>query len=416
MWFVHHLSTAAQSLFAKENVLPQLPLREHSQEGDDAVTKLYTEKVTCQKCHVGGIPNQGLPEVAPDTPKALARRCYTNYKDLFNITCGPCDGISGIYTGDADKYFTAPPCTIIAQPEDVPVADRVPPKIPFQFEVNVTGSDRFGRTTNPAHSSLIGKTYGQIRGKWYMNVEPDSDLWLLRHDTTYNEISVDGFHVPFFTSASVSEIHSQTSAQKAANITGPMVSLVKGLPSWIPGGCTCIPDPVGVPDITATQATGLDHMEYLGRIKLDPIEFLGRTIELDHWADWFFHIFMETNSSSPHYGVAPRRLSSAYAGMSVYQDWILGDPLPNNPNLWNRGIPTQKTVKGEYCLNAKGADVAPFCNINATNFPPAPEPGPHAVHSLAGSSPHTAEGFFPRHAALGAAIEGALEKMKASHA
>ena len=52
-------------------------------------------------------------------------------------------------------------------------------------QVDVTGSDRFGRTTNPEHSNLISKTYGQISGKWYMNVEPGAEQWFLRHDTTY---------------------------------------------------------------------------------------------------------------------------------------------------------------------------------------------------------------------------------------
>eukprot|EP00966_Prymnesium_polylepis_P049384 1143109-Prymnesium_polylepis.1 len=48
----------------------------------------------------------------------------------------------------------------------------------------------------------------------------------------------------------VSEIHSQTREQQAANNTGPMVSLIDGIPSFIPGGCTCVADPVGVPDVS----------------------------------------------------------------------------------------------------------------------------------------------------------------------
>ena len=27
----------------------------------------------------------------------MARRCYTDYAKLFNITCGPCDGVAGLY-------------------------------------------------------------------------------------------------------------------------------------------------------------------------------------------------------------------------------------------------------------------------------------------------------------------------------
>ena len=158
------------------------------------------------------------PEVKPTTEKALQRRCYTNYKDLFNITCGPCDGISGIYSGDDDKYFTAPACSTVSLPEDVPVSERIPPTLPHQFTVNVTGSDRFGRTTNPAGSNILEKTYGQISGKWYMDVQPGADQWFLRHDTTYNSISIDGHHVPFLTHASVTEIHVQSTAQKKQNV------------------------------------------------------------------------------------------------------------------------------------------------------------------------------------------------------
>ena len=47
------------------------------------------------------------------------------------------------------------------------------------------------------------------------------------------------------------------------------------------------------------------------------LEFRGGPVELDHWANWFFHIFMETNKTAPMYGEAPKRLASAYAGMAV---------------------------------------------------------------------------------------------------
>merc|ERR1719258_995079 len=79
-----------------------------------------------------------------------------------------------------------------------------------------------------------------------------------------------------------------------------MVSLIYGMPSWIPGGCTCMPDPVGVPDTQAiAPAVGLANMQYMGRIKLPNLEYLNVPIELDHWANWFFHIFMDTNKSVP---------------------------------------------------------------------------------------------------------------------
>jgi len=78
-----------------------------------------------------------------------------------------------------------------------------------------------------------------------------------------------------------------------------MVSLIQGLPSCIPCGCTCIPDPVGVPDISASSATGMANMDYMGRIKLPKPEYLDVSIEFDHFANWFFHIFMDTNKRVP---------------------------------------------------------------------------------------------------------------------
>merc|ERR1712196_607802 len=96
-----------------------------------AIANHYNDATSCQKCHVGGIPNLGVPEVKPTTAKQLARRCYTNYKELFNITCGPCDGIAGKYWGDNDdKYFSPDPCEIVSQPTEVAEADRVIPVFP----------------------------------------------------------------------------------------------------------------------------------------------------------------------------------------------------------------------------------------------------------------------------------------------
>jgi len=379
MWFIHHLTEPAQALFAEQHELPLLPAREHSTKGEDAVTKLYASKVTCQKCHVGGIDSLGVPEVAPTTAQAKARRCYTNYKELFGITCGPCDGIAGPYWGDSDDKFTPTECQVVAQPEDVPEHERVAPKLPPQFTVDVVGgSDRFGRTTNPVHDQLPGpvaKLYGQIYGKWYMDAKADADLWLLRHDTTYASVTEDGTPLPFV-KPHVSEIHAQTAKQRSTNCTGPMVSLIEGLPNWMPGGCSCMPDPVGVPDTQASWAHGLGEMEYMGRIKLPKLEYLNTEIELDHWASWFFHIFMDTNTSVPHYGKAPSRLASAYAGTAVYANWIFEDPKIRDPDVWTRGIPTHPErvgpSKGKYCMDTHKVDIC--ANITQESFPPAGEP------------------------------------------
>merc|ERR1719352_566340 len=84
----------------------------------------------------------------------------------------------------------------------------------------------------------------------------------------------------------------------------------------------------------------MDKMQYMGRIKLPELEYLKKPIELDHWANWFFHIFMDTNKSVPHYGQAPSRLASAYAGLAVYGNWAMEDPKIKDPEVWRRVIPT----------------------------------------------------------------------------
>jgi len=403
MWFTHHLTTERQKIVAKDITLPLLPAADHTMRAGtrasgDKAGHFYDQKVTCQKCHVGGIDNLGVPDFKPETELAKKRRCYTNYKELFNITCAPCDGIAGPYTGDADKYFTPTECLVVGTPEEIPESERIPPRLPPQFTVDVVGgSDRFGRTTAPVNDqlpSVIAKIYGQIHGKWYMDAQPGSDLWLLRHDTVYAKVTEDGVPIPFI-APQLSEIHAQTAKQRATNNSGPMVSLIHGLPNWVPGGCTCMPDPVGVPDVTASMATGLANMQYLGRIKLPEIEYLKVPMELDHWADWFFHIFMEVNSSSPYYKKAPRRLASAYAGTAVYDNWIFEDPKIKDPTVWYRGIPTTPEKvgpsAGKTCMDTHHAAIC--ANITQTTFPPK---GESAGHSSSRQSPvHHGLQFFP---------------------
>lgn len=403
MWFVHHLTSQHQDQLSWQHVLPKLPLATHSSTGkpadkDDA-GKFYAEKITCQTCHVGGIDSLHLPEVKPADAKAKARRCYTNYKELFNVTCEPCDGIAGPYAGDDDKYFTPTDCIVVGKPEEIPESDRVPVKLPPQFSVDVVGgSDRFGRTTNPVHDQLPGpvaKIYGQISGKWFMDAVPGADLWLLRHDTTYASVTENGVNIPFI-KPSVSEIHAQTAKQRATNCTGPMVSLIHGMPSFAPGGCTCMPDPVGVPDIQGSWAKGMQGMQYMGRIKLPELEYLKKPIELDHYASWFFHIFMDTNKSTPWYGKAPSRLASAYAGTAVYDNWVMEDPKIADPTVWHREIPTSPErvgpAKGKMCFNTKKADICE--NITQSTFPPPGEPIPNVT------SVEDSEDSMPEHIRL----------------
>merc|ERR1719450_212499 len=166
-----------------------------------------------------------------------------------------------------------------------------------------------------------------------------------------------------------------------------------------------MPDPVGVPDITASWADGMGDMQYMGRIKLPQLEYLKTPIELDHWANWFFHIFMDTNSSVPHYKHAPSRLASAYAGTAVYANWVFEDPAIKDPTVWTRGIPTSPQrvgpSKGKFCMDTKKTDMC--SDISVDTFPPRGEPAPHDVASLqAGEQPPP---FFPSMHALAERVQ-----------
>jgi hypothetical protein len=400
MWFVHHLPKAKQVELAQLGIeLPLLPVEDHSSavvptddEAATAVHKSYAKSITCQGCHVGGIdcldvPGSGcVAEVPPLTKAERARRCYTTYKEDFGITCGPCDGVAGKYWGDDDdKYFSADKCAVVGTPDQIAEKDRVFAAFPEQFSVEVAaGSDRWGRTTNPTGSAktpfppIIDSMYGQISGNWYADITADSDLWMLRHDTAYKHVAFNGSFIPLL-SFHVSEIHSQTSKQQATNNSGPMVSLIDGIPNFIPGGCTCVQDPVGVPDVHHHRSDGLDqdNMQYLGRINLTLSEWDGRIITVDHWYNWFFHVFMEIDPAvGAHFGKAPVRLASAYAGTACYENWNLTDPALADPTVWYRGIPKSPErvgpSHGKFCMNPKNISICN--NISQTSFPPAPEP------------------------------------------
>merc|ERR1711957_24822 len=195
--------------------------------------------------------------------------------------------------GDTEKFYDPPNCIVVGTPEDIPESERVAFAIPEMFSVEIVGgSDRWGRSTNPHMPDLApfsprqNHMYGQIKGHWYMRAPADEDRWLLRHDTFYGNIAWNGTwnddQDAFY---NLSQIHSQTRLQQENNITGPMISLNRSATWPIRSNstdpmCVCIPDPVGVPDVSATRRGGLANLEYLGRIKLAPIEYLGRTVEL----------------------------------------------------------------------------------------------------------------------------------------
>merc|ERR1712232_906900 len=120
----------------------------------------------------------------------------------------------------------------------------------------------------------------------------------------------------------VTEIHFQSRAQREANITGPMVSLIHPLLGWgkYLGGCTCVGDPVGVPVLGGlvdvhgvAKSAFLEGAEYLGRVKIG-VEYADfkfgeskghgdmtkkRNMTVDHYIKWFLHVYVDFKKVQP---------------------------------------------------------------------------------------------------------------------
>jgi len=353
MWLVHHVPAAEQqTVFATQKMAPLLPLTDHTDTcGENAsdseleVCKVADGQRSCADCHsASGIIMQDYSDpdgYIPEDPKfpgvARQRRCDQNYLPL----CGPCDGVGGPYWGDGLKDFQPTNCEIVAQPDDVPVADRILPQFSDQFIVHQLGSDRLSRTQNAAKPSLLGPFYSQIRSTlWYDFPITDGagtaedGIARLRHDSFYDDLAYK-----WMDNGLVTEVHLQTKEQRNANVTGPMVSLLHGLLGYgkYLGGLTCLADPVGVPvlggriSVNGTMHSSfMDGADYKGRITLG-VEYDGfkmgdkgngdmkakRNMTVDHYSKWFLHMFMDADKTSPTYG-QPVRFYGPYSGFAVY--------------------------------------------------------------------------------------------------
>jgi len=352
MWLVHHVPVEAQQTVFANQMAPLLPLSAHSQDGcgEDAteserkVCKVYEGMRSCADCHSGsGMPMQDYADpdgYIPDDPKYPGRnrqrRCDQNYLPK----CGPCEGIGGPYWGDGLAKFQPTNCEVVALPEDVLAADRVLPEFSQQMIVHQLGSDRLARTQNAAKFAL----YSQIRSTlWYdfpLNGTTPSTgtapagMAKLRHDTFYDDLGYK-----WLDNGLVSELHLQSRAQRDANVTGPMVSLLHGLLGLgkYLGGLTCLANPVGVPVLAGrvlvngtVHSSYMDGADYMGRVTIG-VEYDGfkmgdkghgdmkakRNMTVDHYLKWFLHLFMDADKSSPTYG-QPVRFYGPYSGFAVY--------------------------------------------------------------------------------------------------
>ena len=208
-----------------------------------------------------------------------------------------------------DQFYRPTTCNVVARPDEVPVPDRVAAAFPEQFTVEVTGSaDHFaarlprgiGESAGPPAPSP--HLHSESSGVMFADIRKDSDLWLLRHQTTFRAVYQNGKPLDIATTNGslprTANIHAQTLKQRSEGATGPQVLLAEGMPDFMPfqESCVCHVDIVGVP-----MMQSLHHLQYLGRIHLPELEFVGGPITLDHWGNWFFHIFMDTNKSVPTY-------------------------------------------------------------------------------------------------------------------
>jgi len=347
MWLVHHVPAADQhTVFAKEPA-PLLSSKRHgckdSATGDEAdVCQVYKGQTVCAECHSdSGMILQDwndIPGIIPEDPKypgrARQRRCDQNYEPA----CSPCEGVGGPYWGDGLKDFQPTNCEVVAMPKDVPEAERQSPQFPEQFIVHQLGSDRLIRTQNAAKFAI----YSQVRSTlWYdfplggqSTGTAKDGMAKLRHDTYYDDLGYK-----WLDNGLVTEIHLQSRAQREANITGPMVSMLHGLLGWGKnlGGLTCLADPVGVPvlggkvDVRGHGVSAFtEGADYLGRVKIG-VEYDGfklgdkghgdmtkkRNMTVDHYIKWFLHLFIDADKASPTFG-QPIRFYGPYSGFAVY--------------------------------------------------------------------------------------------------
>ena len=87
---------------------------------------------------------------------------------------------------------------------------------------------------------------------------------------------------------------------------------------------------------------------------------------------------MDTNTSAPHYGLAPSRISDSSVGpqktgFSVYGQWQFGDPAVADPDVWTRGLPDASAPHGKPCANPGGSAVC--ADVAQGTFPPPPGGG-----------------------------------------
>jgi len=361
MWFVHHISQTDRASLEAVIQMPLLPDQQHSIPSDtnssthhDAhqrVYKDYKTKVSCQQCHSGPVSakwkNATLGPPLPVDPAVPGRERLRSCDYLNQPTCGPCDGLGGPRTGDSSEQFTPMNCTVVAHPDEVPLADRPDAKYPEMGTANMAGDTRsplavyVDPTTPPGKYPTID---AQILLGW--------DSQMARH--RYDFQGMPPFNGP------MSQIYLQTrDSIQSGNNSGAMVTIV-GREHKL-SLCICMDGIAGnmhidsftphspddpLRDLPADQG-GLD---YLGRVAVTLDAGSNRTVLADHYLKWAFHLLVDADKQSATYGL-PLRLYGSTGVRMVYSNWSLQDPRAVTPDIFQ--IPKFCILRGETCKQMK---------------------------------------------------------------
>eukprot|EP00933_Yihiella_yeosuensis_P058873 TRINITY_DN5963_c0_g3_i1.p1 TRINITY_DN5963_c0_g3~~TRINITY_DN5963_c0_g3_i1.p1 ORF type:complete len:501 (+),score=102.06 TRINITY_DN5963_c0_g3_i1:82-1584(+) len=341
MWWVHHLPLSVQKRLAKHDILslPTLPTFRHKVgDASEDIHKEYEQQVSCQQCHTGKM-DPGMDDAVLDPPlpvdkdhPGLERKRHCDFQ--YKPHCGPCDGLGGKRWGDGLDQFEPMRCEVVAKPEDVPEKNRTQGRYPNMGTVEISGEARWPLAVRKEEDG----TYFPIDGTTLYLGWTD-DMMRLRYDRGPGP-------------AEGTEISLQSMEQAAKQDTGATVDVMGGQ-------CTCQQsmagdmhvksfckdDPFDPLKLPASEG-GVD---YLGRVRvtLDGGENgNNRTAIADHFMKWAFHFLVDAEVGSPSFGL-PLRLYTTYGVRQVFQNWKMGDPEKEKPNIW--AMPKDCKVEDAVC-------------------------------------------------------------------
>lgn len=349
MWFVHHLQTTVQKRLATRGLaLPSLPQTRHREDtigeaqsaemlsARGAVFQEYEHQVSCQQCHTGTMSgpwkNATLPQPLPVDKKHPGQERQRSCDYQNQPPCGACEGLGGRRWGDDPEQMTPMKCEVIHGAKQTTLGHY-----PSLATAHLTGETRSPIEVIPT----VPGNYTSITGKLYLGWQ--GNFMGLRYD-------FDGLGT---------EVSAQTREQAKDMDVGPTIHIGGGQ-------CACTPSIAGVMHVHA-----FDPLDPLDPLKLPSkeggVKFLGRvrvimdgdspstngTVAIaDHYMKWAFHFLVDADPKSPSFGL-PLRLYGATGVRQVFDNWKLGDPAADRPDLWK--LPQGCKVMSPSCAIFKNA-------------------------------------------------------------